>query len=331
VDECAAVFMWVGFWNLLNSVLPTGLGREFGYAVVGMTLAVLTIVCLDDHSIRVSLSYFLTLVCLTFAVVHPRMSRATASRLNSGPFSELTLNTPFAARKSALLPGFKICEILAAMPNFPFLCRMTSFGVIPTRKLQSTCTVRRMAQQDYQNTDCTVYIGDLDQLVSEAILWELMLQAGPVGSNYLNLLSAGVHIPKDKVSNQHMGFGFVEFASEIDADYAIKIMNMVKLYGSPIRLSKATRGTQQKHQSDVGANLFIGKPFFLTAGNLDPMVDEKMLYDVFSAFGFIIHTPKVMRDPDSTSVQKNFGFVSYDSFDASDAAIQVQLAFKIRL
>lgn len=117
-----------------------------------------------------------------------------------------------------------------------------------------------MAQQDYQNTDCTVYVGDLDQLVSEAILWELMLQAGPVGSNFSHSLTAGVHIPKDKVSNQHMGFGFVEFASEIDADYAIKIMNMVKLYGSPIRLSKATRGTQQKHQSDIGANLFIGKP-----------------------------------------------------------------------
>lgn len=162
-----------------------------------------------------------------------------------------------------------------------------------------------MAQQDYQNTDCTVYVGDLDQLVSEAILWELMLQAGPV---------VGVNIPKDKVSNQHMGFGFVEFSSELDADYAIKIMNMIKLYGTPIRLSKATRGVQQKHQTDVGANLFIG--------NLDPLVDEKMLYDVFGAFGFIIHTPKIMRDPDATNVAKNFGFVSYDSFEASDAAIQ---------
>ncbi len=36
---------------------------------------------------------------------------------------------------------------------------------------------------------------------------------------------------------------------------------------------------------DVGANLFIG--------NLDPEVDEKMLYDIFSAFGVILQTPKV--------------------------------------
>lgn len=37
---------------------------------------------------------------------------------------------------------------------------------------------------------------------------------------------------------------------------------------------------------DVGANLFIG--------NLDPEVDEKMLYDIFSAFGVILQTPKVL-------------------------------------
>ncbi len=32
-----------------------------------------------------------------------------------------------------------------------------------------------------RNQDATVYVGDLDQQVSEALLWELMLQAGPVG------------------------------------------------------------------------------------------------------------------------------------------------------
>lgn len=55
--------------------------------------------------------------------------------------------------------------------------------------------------------------------------------------------------------------------------------------------------------NDVGANLFIGQ--------LDPDVDEKMLYDTFSAFGFITQTPKVMRDPD-TGMSKGYGFVSYD-------------------
>lgn len=46
---------------------------------------------------------------------------------------------------------------------------------------------------------------------------------------------------------------------------AIKILNMIKVYGKPIRVNKAS---QDKKQMDVGANLFIG--------NLDPDVDEKV-------------------------------------------------------
>ena len=33
-----------------------------------------------------------------------------------------------------------------------------------------------------RNQEATVYVGELDQQVNESILWELMLQAGPVGN-----------------------------------------------------------------------------------------------------------------------------------------------------
>lgn len=107
----------------------------------------------------------------------------------------------------------------------------------------------------------------------------------------------------------HQGYGFVEFLGEEDADYAIKIMNMIKLYGKPIRVNKAS--AHQKNL-DVGANIFIG--------NLDPEVDEKLLYDTFSAFGVILQTPKIMRDPE-TGNSKGFAFINFASFDASDAAM----------
>lgn len=74
----------------------------------------------------------------------------------------------------------------------------------------------------------------------------------------------------------------------LKAVQAIKVVNMIKIFGKPIRVNKAS---QEKRALDVGANLFIG--------NLDPDVDEKMLYDTFSAFGVIAGTPKIMRDPDS--------------------------------
>ncbi|KAJ4849190.1 Splicing factor 3B subunit 4 [Turnera subulata] len=126
-----------------------------------------------------------------------------------------------------------------------------------------------------RNQDATAYVGNLDAQVTEELLWELFVQAGPV---------VNVYVPKDRVTNLHQNYGFVEFRSEEDADYAIKILNMIKLYGKPIRVNKAS---QDKKSLDVGANLFIG--------NLDPDVDEKLLHDTFSAFGVIVTNPKAMN------------------------------------
>jgi RNA recognition motif-containing protein len=47
-----------------------------------------------------------------------------------------------------------------------------------------------------------------------------------------------VHIPRDKLTKEHNGYGFVEFKTEQDADYAIRIMNLIKLYGKPLRVNK---------------------------------------------------------------------------------------------
>lgn len=45
-------------------------------------------------------------------------------------------------------------------------------------------------------------------------------------------------MPRDRITQQHQSYGFVEFMGEDDADYAIKIMNMIKVYGKPIRVNK---------------------------------------------------------------------------------------------
>ena len=36
----------------------------------------------------------------------------------------------------------------------------------------------------------------------------------------------------------HQGFGFCEFLTEEDAEYACKTMNQIKLWGKPIRVNK---------------------------------------------------------------------------------------------
>ncbi|EIN07906.1 hypothetical protein PUNSTDRAFT_88604 [Punctularia strigosozonata HHB-11173 SS5] len=155
--------------------------------------------------------------------------------------------------------------------------------------------------QDDRNQEATVYLGNLDERCTDALIWELMIQAGPV---------VNVHLPKDRISMAHQGYGFCEFLTEEDAEYACKIMNQIKLWGKPIRVNKAS---SDKKQLDVGANLFIG--------NLDENVDERVLYDTFSAFGVISTTAKIARDP-STGQSKGYGFVSYTDFESSDAAIE---------
>ncbi|GAA5947514.1 hypothetical protein JCM3765_001711 [Sporobolomyces pararoseus] len=152
-----------------------------------------------------------------------------------------------------------------------------------------------------RNQEATCYLGNLDERCTDALVWELMLQAGPV---------VNVHLPKDRISMTHQGYGFCEFLTEEDAEYACKIMNQIKLYGKPIRVNKAS---SDRKQLDIGANLFIG--------NLDPNVDERMLFDTFMAFGTLVQPAKISRDQ-ATGASKGFGFVSYDSFEASDSAVE---------
>lgn len=119
-----------------------------------------------------------------------------------------------------------------------------------------------------------MYIGNLDERASDSLVWELMLQAGRI---------VNVHLPKDRVTQLHQGYGFVEFISEEDAEYASRIMNSIRLYGKPIRVNKASADKQKS--VEIGAELFVG--------NLDPMVTEQVLYDTFSRFGNLVNFPKV--------------------------------------
>lgn len=117
-------------------------------------------------------------------------------------------------------------------------------------------------------------MGNLDERVTDALVWELMLQAGRI---------VNVHLPKDRVTQSHQGYGFVEFKSEEEAEYAARIMNQVRLYGKPIRVNKASADKQRT--LEIGAELFVG--------NLDPMVSEQTLYETFSRFGSLFTNPKV--------------------------------------
>lgn len=152
-----------------------------------------------------------------------------------------------------------------------------------------------------QDKDATIYMGNIDERATPAMMYEIMLQMGPIHN---------IHMPRDRVTQSHQGFGFVEFRTPADAEYAANVMNGVKLYGKSLRVNKASADRQRT--TDIGAELFIG--------NLDPMADEKILYDTFSRFGPLLSLPKVARDDNGGS--KGFGFISYGDFESADAAIE---------
>lgn len=151
-----------------------------------------------------------------------------------------------------------------------------------------------------RNQDATLFVGHLDAKVTEDLLHEVFAQAGVVKS---------VFMPRDKISGQHKEFGFVEYASSGDAEYAHKVLNMVKLFGQPL---KVNRSSQDQRTLDVGATVFVG--------NLDAMVDGHLLYQTFSMFGPIIDMPHVKRD-DAQGLSRGFGFVKFGDFESADAAI----------
>ncbi|EFY88054.1 splicing factor 3b subunit 4 [Metarhizium acridum CQMa 102] len=151
-----------------------------------------------------------------------------------------------------------------------------------------------------QDKEATIYIGNIDERATTATIYEIMLQMGPIHN---------IHMPRDRVTQNHQGFGFVEFRTPSDAEYAANVMNGIKLFGKSLRVNKASADKQKG--ADIGAELFIG--------NLDPMVDEKLLYDTFSRFGPLLSLPKVARD--DSGMSKGFGFVSFGDFESSDAAV----------
>lgn len=61
-------------------------------------------------------------------------------------------------------------------------------------------------------------------------------------------------MPRDKVTGDHLGYGFVELKTEEDASYSIKILHMIKLFNRPLKLDKASN---KRKVYDVGANIFI--------------------------------------------------------------------------
>ncbi|XP_057427746.1 uncharacterized protein LOC130721036 [Lotus japonicus] len=79
------------------------------------------------------------------------------------------------------------------------------------------------------NSGCSVYIGNLDERVTDRVLYDILIQAGRV---------VDLHIPKDKESEKPKGFAFAEYETEEVADYAVRLFSgLVTLYNRTLKFA----------------------------------------------------------------------------------------------